>query len=90
MNKLDDCVRRDYFLERANRVCEGVTANHYERWKKWSEENNQKRLDVVKFISDLTRLSYDDVKTRLFAYHMETKNGKKVRVDDHYEKIKIV
>lgn len=78
-------VRRDYFLERASRVCEGVTVEHYNRWKKWSETNHQPTHDPIKFIKDLTRLSRTEISKRIFPWHLE--NGK--RVDDHYEKIKI-
>ncbi len=79
-------VLRDYYLERASRVCSGVTVEHYERWKQLREKNNL-RTDPVKFICDLTKLSRDEVTNRLFAWHMEIKNGKKVRVNDHFELI---
>lgn len=75
-------VLRDYYLERASRVCSGVTADHYDRWKKWSEKNNL-RINLAKFIQDLTQITRDEVSNRLFSWHWE--NGK--RVDDHYEKI---
>lgn len=75
-------VLRDYYLERASRVCSGVTVEHYDRWKKWSEKNKL-RMNLAKFIQDLTQLSRDEVSNRLFPWHWE--NGK--RVDDHYEKI---
>lgn len=78
-------VRRDYFLEQASRVCEGVTEDHYNRWKKWAESNNHPTHDPIKFIKDLTKLSRIEISNRIFPWHWE--NGK--RVDDHYEKIKI-
>lgn len=79
-------VLRDYYLERASRVCSGVTVEHYERWRKLLKENNL-RTDPVKFICDLTKFSRLEVTNRLFAWHMEIKNGKKVRVDDHFDLI---
>lgn len=59
---------------------------HYERWRKLRKKNNL-RTEPVKFICDLTKLSRDEVTNRLFAWHMEIKNGKKVRVNDHFELI---
>lgn len=79
-------VLRDYYLERASRVCSGVTVEHYERWRKLLKENNL-RTDPVKFICNLTKLSRDEVTNRLFAWHMEIKNGKRVRVEDHFDLI---
>ncbi|WP_416037502.1 hypothetical protein ACL43R_08350 [Lactococcus formosensis] len=79
-------VLRDYYLERAGRVCSGVTVEHYERWKQFQEKNNL-RTDPVKFIRDLTKLTREEVTNRIFSWHMETVNGKKVRVDDHFELI---
>lgn len=79
-------VLRDYYLERAGRVCSGVTIEHYERWRKLLKENNL-RTDPVKFICDLTKFSRDEVTNRLFPWHMEVINGKKVRVNDHFELI---
>lgn len=77
---------RDYYIERASRVCSGVTVDHYERWKNWSRKNNLP-MDPIKFISDLTKLTRDEVTNRLFPWHMEIKNGKKKRVDDHFDLI---
>ena len=79
-------IIRDYYLERAGRVCTGVTIEHYERWKKLLKKNNL-RMDPVKFICDLTKLSRDEVSQRIFAWHMETLNGKRVRVEDHFDLI---
>lgn len=79
-------VLRDYYLERASQVCSGVTVDHYERWKNWSKNNNLP-MDPIKFISDLTKLTRDEVTNRLFPWHMEVINGKKVRVDDHFDLI---
>lgn len=79
-------VLRDYYLERASQVCSGVTVDHYERWKNWSKNNNLP-MDPIKFISDLTKLTRDEVTNRLFPWHMEVINGKKVRVNDHFELI---
>ena len=79
-------VLRDYYLERAGRVCSGVTVEHYERWKQFQEKNNL-RTDPVKFIRDLTKMSREEVTNRIFSWHMETVNGKRVRVEDHFDLI---
>lgn len=79
-------VLRDYYLERAGRVCSGVTVEHYERWKQFQEKNNL-RTDPVKFIRDLTKMSSEEVTNRIFSWHMETVNGKRVRVEDHFDLI---
>ncbi|MDG6135638.1 hypothetical protein NF702_00050 [Lactococcus petauri] len=79
-------VLRDYYLERAGRVCSGVTVEHYERWKQFQEKNNL-RTDPVKFIRDLTKMSREEVTNRIFPWHMETVNGKRVRVEDHFDLI---
>lgn len=77
---------RDYYIERASRVCSGVTVEHYERWKQFQEKNNL-RTDPVKFIRDLTKLTREEVTNRIFSWHMETVNGKRVRVEDHFDLI---
>lgn len=79
-------VLRAYYLERAGRVCSGVTVEHYERWKQFQEKNNL-RTDPVKFICDLTKLTREEVTNRIFSWHMETVNGKRVRVEDHFDLI---
>lgn len=79
-------VLRDYYLDRAGRVCSGVTVEHYERWKQFQEKNNL-RTDPVKFIRDLTKMSREEVTNRIFSWHMETVNGKRVRVEDHFDLI---
>ncbi|MEQ7326230.1 hypothetical protein ABQD51_10485 [Lactococcus garvieae] len=79
-------VLRDYYLERAGRVCSGVTVEHYERWKQFQEKNNL-RTNPVKFIRDLTKLTREEVTNRIFSWHMETVNGKRVRVEDHFDLI---
>lgn len=79
-------VLRDYYLDRAGRVCSGVTVEHYERWKQLRENNNL-RTDPVKFIRDLTKMSREEVTNRIFSWHMETVNGKRVRVEDHFDLI---
>ena len=79
-------VLRDYYLERAGRVCSGVTVEHYERWKQFQEKKNL-RTDPVKFIRDLTKMSREEVTNRIFPWHMETVNGKRVRVEDHFDLI---
>lgn len=77
---------RDYYLERASRVCSGVTVEHYERWRKLLKEKNLP-TDPVKFICNLTKLSREEVINRIFSWHMETINGKRVRVEDHFDLI---
>lgn len=79
-------VLRDYYLDRAGRVCSGVTVEHYERWRTLRKKNNL-RTEPVKFICDLTKLSRDEVTNRLFAWHIEIVNGKRVRVEDHFDLI---
>lgn len=79
-------VLRDYYLELAGRACSGVTVEHYERWKDWSKKNNSP-MDLIKFICNLTKLSRDEATNRVFAWHMETINGKRVRVEDHFDLI---
>lgn len=79
-------VLRDYYLDRAGRVCSGVTVEHYERWKQFQEKNNL-RTDPAKFIRDLTKMSREEVTNRIFPWHMETVNGKRVRVEDHFDLI---
>lgn len=79
-------VLRDYYLDRAGRVCSGVTVEHYERWKQFQEKKNL-RTDPVKFIRDLTKMSREEVTNRIFSWNMETVNGKRVRVEDHFDLI---
>lgn len=79
-------VLRDYYLERASRVCSDVTVEHYASWTAWAKKNNVRR-DPLKFVQALSKLSREEAKKRLFAYHMETINGKRVRVDDHFDLI---
>ncbi|MGY0164980.1 hypothetical protein [Lactococcus petauri] len=79
-------ILRDYYLERASIVCSDVTVKHYESWTSWAKKNNV-RMDPLKFIQALSKLSREEAKERLFAYHMETINGKRVRVDDHFDLI---
>lgn len=76
---------RAYYVELAERVCVGVTAEHYDRWHKWAIENHL-TISPGMFISSITSLSSDKVSERIFPWHIE--HGK--RVNDEYKKIKIV
>ncbi|MGO2677864.1 MAG: hypothetical protein ACTH9S_10635 [Lactococcus lactis] len=76
---------RKYYLELASRVCEGITPDHYDRWIKWAKENGL-LISPWMFISSITSLSVEEVSERISPWHME--HGK--RVEDEYEKIKIV
>lgn len=75
---------RDYYLELASRVCDGLTPEHFDRWLKWAEEN-ELLMSPWMFISSITSLSVEEVSKRIFPWHTEP--GK--RVEDEYEKIKI-
>lgn len=76
---------RKYYLELASRVCDGITPWHLDEWIKWAKANGI-LLSPWLFISSKTGLSVDEVSKRISPWHME--HGK--RVDDEYEKIKIV
>ena len=76
---------RKYYLELASRVCDGITPSHLDEWLKRAKAN-EILLSPWLFISSKTGLSVDEVSKRISPWHME--HGK--RVDDEYEKIKIV
>jgi len=76
---------RKYYLELASRVREGITPGHLDEWLKWAKANGI-LLSPLLFISSKTGLSVAEVSERISPWHME--HGK--RVEDEYEKIKIV
>ncbi|WP_288625041.1 hypothetical protein [uncultured Lactococcus sp.] len=76
---------RKYYLELASRVCEGITSGHLDEWLKWANANGI-LLSPWLFISSKTGLSVEEVSERISPWH--TEHGK--RVEDEYEKIKIV
>lgn len=76
---------KDYYLELASRVCDGLTPDHYDRRLKWAKENGL-LISPWMFISSITSLSVVEVSKRILPWHMEHGN----RVEDEYEKIKIV
>lgn len=75
---------KNYYLELANRVCEGVTPDHYDKWLIWAKENSL-LISPWMFIATITTLDTDKVSRLIFSWHME--HGK--RVDDKYHKIKL-
>ena len=76
---------KDYYLELASRVCDGITPGHLDEWLKWAKENGI-LLSPWVFVSSKTGLSVSEVSKRISPWHMEHEK----RVEDEYKKIKIV
>ena len=76
---------RKYYLELASRVCDGITPGHLDEWFKWAKANGI-LLSPWLFISSKTGLSVAEVSERISPLKME--HG--IRVEDEYEKVKIV
>lgn len=77
---------RDYYLELAFQICDGVTSEHYEKYVTWYYQKKRNfRINPIHFISLMTKISCEEVAERLFPWHIEKGN----RVEKKYEKIKI-
>lgn len=77
----------DYCVTLASRVCSGVTKAHYYEYINWAYKSNDGKWSSANFVKRLCRRTSESTPRRMFAWHMEIKNGKKVRVDDHFELI---
>lgn len=55
----------DSMIEFATQICDGVTEDHYKRWLTWNVKQPDFNMHPCKFAADISRLSYEEVSSRI-------------------------